>query len=567
MTDSLSGLGVSRGTAVGPVARMALPPVVAEPSGSGAGPGGGAVDPEAEATAVRAALEGVAVDLEARAGRAAGEAGDVLLAQAMMARDPSLAAKATDRVAQGDGGPSAVAGAFAEFRVLLAAAGPYLAERVADLDDIRNRVTARLMGLPMPGIPEPGHPFVLVAHDLAPADTATLDPRRVLAIVTESGGPTSHTAILAKQLGIPAVVSCPGAAGLSDGRRVLVDGSAGTVLTDPDEAVVAAAERAAGERTTRLAASSGPGRTADGHPVKLLVNVGASRDVSGPAAVDSEGVGLFRTEFCFLDRTTAPTVAEQVTAYRAVFNAFAGRKVVVRTLDAGADKPLPFLGLAEEANPALGVRGLRVARLRPDLLADQLAAIASAAEGSDADVWVMAPMVSTAEEGALFAAQAHAAGLPVAGAMVEVPAAALRADHLLDGVDFVSLGTNDLAQYTLAADRMAGPLADLLDFWQPALLQLVAMTAAAGRAHGKPVSVCGEAAGDPLLALVLVGLGVTSLSMASTSIAEVRVRLAAHSLAECERLAELATSSRSAAAARESVQAAADDRVRAAAKT
>jgi phosphotransferase system enzyme I (PtsI) len=289
--------------------------------------------------------------------------------------------------------------------------------------------------------------------------------------------------------------------------------------------------------------------------VKLLVNLGADRDLPGAAAADSEGVGLFRTEFLFLDRPDAPTLAEQQASYEKVFAAFNGRLVVVRTLDAGADKPLRFATVPDEPNPALGVRGLRVSRRLPELLVTQLTAIAKAAAITGADVRVMAPMVSTPKEAADFAAQAHAAGLANAGVMVEVPSAALRARAVLDGCDFVSLGTNDLAQYTLAADRMNGDLSDLLDPWQPALLDLVASAAEAGLAHGKPCGVCGEAASDPLLALVLVGLGVTSLSMAPVSLPEVRAALAAHTMDECRRFAQAARATDDPGSARAAVKA------------
>jgi phosphoenolpyruvate-protein phosphotransferase (PTS system enzyme I) len=221
-----------------------------------------------------------------------------------------------------------------------------------------------------------------------------------------------------------------------------------------------------------------------------------------------------------------------------------GRKIVVRTLDAGADKPLPFLNPDDEPNPALGVRGLRTARRSPDVLTDQLDALARAQKATGAVVWVMAPMVATAAETKWFTDLAREHGLPIAGAMIEIPAAALRAADLLEHADFLSLGTNDLAQYTLAADRMAGELADLLDPWQPALLDLIRMTAEAGLAAGKPVGVCGEAAASPALAPVLVGLGVTSLSMAASAVADVREALAAVTLAECRTMATEALAGR-----------------------
>jgi phosphotransferase system enzyme I (PtsI) len=552
MTRQLTGIGVSPGIVAGPVAKLAPAPTLpAQPAP--------VADPESETAAAAAALDAVAEDLQNRAKRAAAgsPAGGVLEAQVMMVQDPALTEAVAGLVKDGRPAPHAVAEAFDTFRSQLAAAGGYLAERAADLDDLRDRTLAILLGMPMPGVPDPGCPFVLVARDLAPADTAVLDTTRVLAIVTELGGPTSHTAIISKSLGLPAVVACAGITTLSDGETVMVDGDDGSVLINPDADQI-------GQRVGRLAAQraaltevSGPGRTADGQPVQLLVNVGRQADATTAAAVDGEGVGLFRTEFLFLDRPDAPTVEEQRVVYSQVFEAFTGRKVVVRTLDAGADKPLGFVTLPDEPNPALGVRGLRTARLFPDLLDQQLRAIARAAGPSGADVWVMAPMVSTPAEAASFARQAHGLGLPVAGAMVEVPAAALRAPAMAAACDFLSLGTNDLAQYTFAADRMAGELADLLDPWQPALLELVRLTAGAGRAAGKPVGVCGEAASDPALALVLVGLGVTSLSMAPVSLPAVRSSLSRHRAAECAELASLALQAADGRAGRTAVRQAA----------
>jgi len=548
MPEQLSGLGVSPGVVAGPVARVAPPPVIPDDLEAPA-------DPAAEVERARAALAAVAEDLEARSGRVEGEAAQILQAQALMAQDPAIDDLVADRIADGEAAPRAVAQAFAEFRTALAAAGPYMAERVADLDDIRNRVVARLLGLPMPGIPTPGHPYVLVATDLAPADTATLDVGTVLAIVTELGGPTSHTAILAKSLGLPAVVSCAGARELEDGERVLVDAVAGTVVRAPEEAAVLAAVSGHALRQQWAAAHAGPGRTADGVPVQLLVNIGGGPELVAAAAADAEGVGLFRTEFLFLDRPEPPSPQEQEETYARVFDAFAGRKVVVRTLDAGADKPLRFVTVPDEPNPALGIRGLRTAARLPELLDGQLAAVARAAARCTADVWVMAPMVSVAAEARSFAEQVHSHGLSVAGVMVEVPSAALRARQVLAGCDFASLGTNDLAQYTFASDRLAGELAHLLDPWQPALLELVGLTAAAGQELGKPVGVCGEAAGDALLAPVLVGLGVTSLSMAPVGLPGVRSTLAEHTMEECRAMAAAALAADTPAEARAAVAA------------
>ncbi|MFL6129521.1 MAG: putative PEP-binding protein [Mycobacteriales bacterium] len=560
MSTQLTGLGVSPGVVVGPVCRMgvrpSLPPAGAPPA-----------DPEAEVGVAAGALETVAKDLSARAARAGGGAGEeaaaILDAQALMASDPALADGVADRVRAGASAPHALHAAFGEYRELLAAAGGYLAERVADLDDVRDRAVAAALGQPLPGVPAPGYPYVLVAEDLAPADTVGLDPAAVLALVTELGSPTSHTAILARALGLPAVVGCRAAAGLADGTVVRVNGGSGVVEPGADPAEISAGPVAAARPDY-----AGPGRTADRHPVQLLLNVGSAADFAPGAAgaagdaravglAEAEGVGLFRTELLFLDRKDMPSAQEQQRAYEELFRAVGGRKVVLRTLDAGADKPLPFLGLRPEPNPALGVRGLRVARVMPEVLEAQLAAVAAAAGATGAEVWVMAPMVSTAAEAASFAASVRAAGLPTAGVMVEVPAAALHADRLLAAVDFLSIGTNDLGQYTMAADRMSGDLAELLDPWQPAVLQLIATCGAAGRQAGKPVGVCGEAAADPLLAPVLVGLGMTSLSMTPRSVPAAGAALAAHTLAECQALAALALAAGSGREARDAVRGAA----------
>ncbi|NBE99928.1 phosphoenolpyruvate--protein phosphotransferase [Nonomuraea sp. KC401] len=536
----LAGLGVSQGRAAGPMIRMAGPPALPAPRP--------VTDPAAEAATVAKGLEAVTADLNRRAaaarshpsedqdgatgGRAgASEAAEILEALAMMAEDPMLLEEAERRALDGADAAHALDAAFARHRDALAELGGYLAERAADLDDLKHRAVAFALGLPMPGLPAPGHPYVLVAEDLSPADTAGLGPD-VLALVTERGGPTSHTAILARGRGLPAVVACAGVMDLPDGTVIGVDGGTGEITTGLT--AERAAEIVAGERAerARLAAGSGPGRTADGHPVKLLLNIGSAKDLR-PGA---EGVGLFRTEFLFLDRTGAPSFEEQVAAYAEVFEQ--AETVIVRTLDAGTDKPLPFLGLPAEPNPALGVRGLRVDRVLPDVLDTQLDAIAEAARATGTQAWVMAPMVTTVAEAAGFAGRARERGIAKVGAMVEVPAAALRAGALLREVDFLSIGTNDLAQYTFAADRQHSELADLLDPRQPALLQLIGMCARAGREAGKPVGVCGEAAGDPLLAPLLAGLGVTSLSMAPVCVPAVREALAGLTSEECQRRAE-----------------------------
>jgi phosphotransferase system enzyme I (PtsI) len=309
-------------------------------------------------------------------------------------------------------------------------------------------------------------------------------------------------------------------------------------------------------RAALAAVGNAPGGTSDGHPVPLLANIGGPEDVAKALEHGAEGIGLFRSELLFLDRTDAPTEQEQYGLYRQVLEAFTGRKVVVRTLDAGADKPLPFLPFGEEPNPAMGVRGLRICMQAPEILHTQLTAMARAAEGLDTELWVMAPMVADVYEARWFKEACKKAGLKAKiGTMVEIPAAALRAEHLGAVAEFFSIGSNDLTQYTFAADRQIGAVARLQDAWQPAILDLVAATTAGGQANGIPTGVCGEAAADPALACVLVGLGVNTLSMSAGSLPGVRAALAAHTLDDCHQAAHAAREAVDADAARAAARA------------
>ncbi|GAB3634168.1 phosphoenolpyruvate--protein phosphotransferase [Microbacterium shaanxiense] len=545
MTE-LRGVGVGRGIAQGPVVRMAEPLPAPEntPSTIGA---------DAERTRAREAVAAVATELQQRADTAGGAAQEVLEAQAMIAEDPTLQDEVDSRIDDGGTAEWAVHDAFAGFRATLEAVGGYLGERAADLDDIAQRVLAHLRGVDAPGVPDPGHPFVLVARDLAPADTALLNLEQVLALITTDGGPTSHTAILAREKGIVAIVGATEAAALTTGTTVIVDAAAGTATTDPTTEQL---ERASQRAAALDAAESAPltaGALADGTAVALLANLGKPADAADAVARGAEGVGLFRTEFLFLSSAQAPTVADQRKSYRELLSAFPGKKVVVRMLDAGADKPLAFLNDAHEENPALGLRGLRSLRASEDILREQLTALAEADAETDADLWVMAPMVATVEETKYFTALAREYGVKTAGVMVEIPAAALLADRVLAHTDFASIGTNDLTQYTMAADRMLGSVAGFQDPWHPAVLRLVGEVGAAGARLGKPVGVCGEAAADPLLAAVLVGLGATSLSMASAALADVRLALSERTLDEAKHLAEVALAADDAASARNAV--------------
>ncbi|MEU3315940.1 phosphoenolpyruvate--protein phosphotransferase [Streptomyces sp. NPDC006662] len=551
METTLRGVGVSHGVAIGEVRHMGT--AVLEPPAKQIA----ADEAEREQGRARQAVEAVSADLMARGHLAGGEAQHVLEAQAMIATDPELMSDVERRIVVGSTAERAVYDAFASYRDLLAGAGEYMAGRVADLDDVRNRIVARLLGVPMPGVPDSDEPYVLIARDLAPADTALLDPALVLGFVTEEGGPTSHSAILARALGVPAIVALPGAGEIAEGTVIAVDGSTGDLFVEPSAEKRAELEAAAAERKAALAASSGPGATSDGHKVPLLANVGGPADVPAAVEAGAEGVGLFRTEFLFLDDSKkAPSEEKQIESYRKVLEAFPEGRVVVRVLDAGADKPLDFLTPADEPNPALGVRGLRTLLDHPEVLRTQLTALAKAAEGLPVYLEVMAPMVADRIDAKAFADACREAGLVAKfGAMVEIPSAALRARSILQEVEFLSLGTNDLAQYAFAADRQVGAVSRLQDPWQPALLDLIAMAAEAARAEGKSCGVCGEAASDPLLACVLTGLGVTSLSMGSASIPYVRATLAKYTLAQCERAAAAARAADSAEEARVAAQA------------
>jgi phosphotransferase system enzyme I (PtsI) len=546
METALHGVGVSHGVVTGTARLMGS--AVLEPPDRRIP----AEDAPREQGRARKAADAVAADLNARGNLAGGEAQAVLEAQAMMARDPELLADVERRISAGSSAERAVFDAFGGYRALLEQAGEYLAGRVADLDDVRDRILARLLGVPMPGLPDSDGPYVLLARDLAPADTALLDPALVLGFVTEQGGPTSHSAILARSLGIPAVVALPGATEVAEGTLVAVDGGTGEVFLDPSAHTRAELEHRAALREAALATAHGPAATADGHRMPLLANIGGPADVPAALAAGAEGVGLFRTEFLFLDDSgQAPAEERQVEAYREVFAAFGEGRVVVRVLDAGADKPLDFLTPADEPNPALGVRGLRTLLDHPGVLRTQLRALATAAADLPVRLEVMAPMVADRADARAFADACRQAGLRAKiGAMVEIPSAALRARSLLREVAFLSLGTNDLAQYAFAADRQVGALARLQDPWQPALLDLIAAAADAANAEGRSCGVCGEAASDPLLACVLTGLGVTSLSMGAASLPYVRTELARHTLAQCRDAAAAARAADTAEQAR-----------------
>lgn len=541
-TKTARAIGVSSGRVTATAQRMAES--VAEPP---AEPAATRPDPATETDRLREAISAVVTQLETRQVNDP-EAAAIVAATAKLAADPLIPEEAAPKLAVGLTAERAVWEVLTDLAANYAEAGGQLAERATDVRDVRNRIVAELTGQPAPGIPEPGEPFILVARDLAPADTAVLDPQTCIGMVLGEGGPTSHTAIIARALGIAAVVDPSAYQRIATGDTVLVDGDSAEVLIGPSEAEQKTARRSA-QNLADLPPFTAPAATSCGYSVDILANVGKAADAALGVERGARGTGLFRTEFCFLGRQTEPSLDEQIAVYSAVLEHFRGSKAVIRTLDAGSDKPLPFVTPDAEANPALGVRGYRTADNYPEVLTTQLRAIAAAAAATGVTPWVMAPMISTTEEAAEFASLAREHGLQQVGVMVETPAAALITDQLFEHINFVSIGTNDLTQYTMAADRLATELAHLNTPWQPAVLRMIREI---GRlAAGRPVGVCGEAAADPLLARVLVGLGVNSLSMSPQQVPLVGSAVNETSLADCQRAAEAACNAQSPSAARQ----------------
>ena len=531
----IKGVGIGRGVAVGPVIRMAA--ALPEPSDA---PRADSVSAESEIERVTKSLALVNADLNRRAEEAANgdegakQAAPILQAIAMFASDPALAQSINTLIEQGKTAERAVLEGFGAVEEMFKAIGGYQGERAADLHDVGQRVIADLMGVPAPGVPVSDTPFVLVAEDLSPADTAGLDLDKTLAIVTSQGGPTSHTAILARARGIVAVVSAAGADDLKNGETVIVNAAESTITTEPSDEQVAAAEAAKAKAAKAKELRGKPGATKDGYHIPLLANVGKPSDGKTALEYGAEGVGLFRSEFLFIGNAEPPSVEEQTKAYAELLAQFPGKKLVIRMLDAGADKPLPFLTPEDEPNPALGLRGLRTLRTHMNVLEGQLKALAAADAQTDADLWVMAPMVADAHEAAYFVKLGKSFGLKKVGVMAEVPSIALMADQVAKVADFVSIGTNDLTQYTLAADRTLGSVANYQTAWHPAVLRAIKLIADAGNANGMPVGVCGEAAADPDLAVVLTGIGVNSLSMTPVALDDVRAELAGVTLEEAQ---------------------------------
>ena len=553
--EVLHGVAASAGVAVGPahLLRGAFAPP----------PERAAEDPEREQArlgeAIATARTAIERDHDTVAARAGEADAAIFNAHLVLLEDEALLEPAYRAIESGATAERAFYDAAVEvagrYRAL---EEPLLQERAADVLDVGRRVVGALTG--ETGAESVAHEGIVIAGELTPADAAGLDPARVIGIATAHGTATAHAAILARALGLPAVVGIGDAVlGIEDGTTLLLDGEVGTLQVDPPADV----QRDASERRERLETRRARAReraheigaTKDGTRIEVFANLGSAKEAADAVTLGAEGVGLLRTEFLFLDRAELPSEEEQADTLRQIATALDGRPLVVRTLDAGADKPLPALPMPPEANPFLGVRGIRLTLDRTDVLATQLRAILRVA--AEHPVKVMLPMVATVDEVAaarVVLAQARKdTGIDVPlefGIMVEVPAAALTAARLAEEVDFFSLGTNDLTQYTMAAERGSERLAPLLTGPQPPVLRLVQETVAGARRRGRWVGVCGELAGDPPSALLFAGLGVTELSMAPALVPEVKEALRGVTLADAEAAARQALVAETAVAAR-----------------
>jgi phosphoenolpyruvate-protein phosphotransferase len=529
-------------------------------------------DPEAEWLRLQSAIN-LARDqlqaIEAKARKTIGdEEAEIFTAHQEFLDDVEVMAKVKASIIEDRANAEmAVKSAFDEYAEALAnMEDPYFQARAQDLVDVSERVLRCLQGHSEDGSSFLTEPSIVVATDLTPSDTVGFDRSKILGICTAKGGPTSHTAILARSIGIPAVVGASFEIDdLENDVLTILDGSEGSIIFGPSlyELDQAKEKKAAWEsaRAAQLAEADKPAVTLDGHRVEVAANIGGVSDAIKAVEMGAEGVGLFRTEFLYLDRTELLDLEDQISLYRDVFELMAGRPVVVRTLDIGGDKNVPYLGVAEEQNPFLGWRGIRMIRERPDLLENQLKALLTA--GAEADLRIMVPMVSGVGE-VLRAREIfdqvrqdlESGGVlqdrkVEFGVMIEVPSAALLADHIAQHVDFFSIGTNDLTQYAMAVDRTNERVTVLASPLNPAVLRLISMTIEAGHRHGLWVGMCGELAGDPDAVPLLLGMGLDEFSMAPSSIPQVKQAIRSWSVDRCQQIAQDALGMARASAVRE----------------
>jgi multiphosphoryl transfer protein len=527
-----------------------------------AAPGG--LDPLVERARLESGLEEAAAELDALAAettaRAGEDVGAIFVAQALFAKDPGIVDPALAEVASGVPAAVAILAVTERFADGLAAVDDaYFRERASDVRDVGRRVAARIRGERRPDMWHPdGHPAIVVAADLDPSAMATIRRELVAGVVLGGGAPTGHAAIVARALGIPMVLGVGDAiATIPPSVEIALDGSDGLVWIDPDATTIASLRPAVAESERPDEAVL---RVAPAVDVAVFANVASALEAEAAAAAGADGIGLVRTELLFLGRHAVPSVDEQRASYARIRAAIDDRPVVFRTLDIGGDKPASWQKGPPEANPALGVRGVRLGQREPALLDTQLRALVEAA--GEADLRVMFPMVSVREELDAMRYRLEAIVDDVAGVkgtrpksieigvMIEVPSAALMADALAEASDFFSIGTNDLVQYTMAADRTNPELVELASVRQPAVLRLIDGVVRAAHAHGRPVAVCGEAAGESAAIPLLVGLGVDELSVAPGSIGAVRQRLSTLDPQSCVELANSALAARTLAEVR-----------------
>ena len=502
MSLELRGIGIGRDAATGEVYRWKRAEGVEEHRRSEA-------DQAVETQALIDGLAAGVATVRAQAAEADADTAAILEALVMMFEDDELVSMASTHLEQGWDAATGLYRALDELGDMMGDDADFLS-RVDDLRGIARTIGARLRGIEVSHAMPSDQDWVVVADDLTPLDTSQFGSN-VVGVVTELGGPTSHTAIICRSRGIPAVVSCQGALDLTDGSMLLVDPVGDRVVVDADMSQ-------ATQPISFVARSDDP-------LITVRANIGSLADATAAAATDARGVGLFRTEVMYLERSEKPSRHQQAEEYAEVFRAAPAGKIIVRTIDAGSDKPVPFLPNGEEENPALGVRGFRLGHAHPEFQADQLAAIAEAINATGRSVAVMAPMISTVTEAEEFQSLAKDAGLTEVGIMIETPAIVPMISDLAGIVDFLSIGTNDLSQYLFAADRMHPAMGVFVDPWQPGLLRTVKAITDAAEPVSLPVGVCGESAADPALAIVLAGLGVSSVSVAAGAVESVREAL------------------------------------------
>lgn len=476
---------------------------------------------EQELTELRSAIEFVSGYLDELGAKTGGTSAEIFEALKVLLEDDELFGVASANIDGGWSAAAAIGKAVDEFSELLSG-DPALNERVADFQDLSKRVQARIAGIEMSlSIPKTGQ-IVLVGEDFSPADTAQFTDA-VVGVITFKGGPTSHTAIICRSKSIAAVVSCAEAVNLSTGQRVLVDPVGDRVVISDD---------------ISLATRSIEFVVINQEPlIPVRANIGSLADAVAASETGANGVGLFRTELLYLSAKTEPSLEEQVESYTAILSAAPKGPIVVRTIDAGSDKPVPFLNMPGEDNPSLGVRGYRLILEHRGFIEGQLKALEIARLATGREVWVMAPMIATAREAKDFSDLARSLGQYRVGVMIETPSIALMVDRLGGIVDFVSVGTNDLSQYLFAADRMNPSLGAFLNHWQPALIHSLASIAKAAKAAGITSGVCGESASDPAFAVVLAGLGIESVSVSKSQVTAVHNALSSLSLADAKEIA------------------------------